>query len=111
MAVDKSALLARRCPEDDVELDGVGTVRVRGLTRAEVKELGKRMNDGEDMEAYSLSLAMVDPELTEDEAAAWITTGGFGEIEKVNRRINELSGIAGRADKEAYKSLPDESGS
>ncbi|WP_422733997.1 hypothetical protein ACN26Y_29860 [Micromonospora sp. WMMD558] len=104
MAVDKDALFRPRCPEDNVELPGVGTVRVRGLTRAEVVQIAKGANDGKDMEPLSLSLAMVDPQLTEDEVRQWIGVAGFGEIETLNQRINELSGIAGRADKEAYKS-------
>lgn len=110
MAIDKAKLLTRRCPEADVELpDGAGTVRVRGLTRAEVMEISKAGQDR--AEALALSLAMVDPKLTEDEVREWTAAAGFGEIEAVNLKVNELSGIAGRADKEAYKSLPDESGS
>ncbi|MDG4762428.1 hypothetical protein [Micromonospora sp. WMMD710] len=107
MAVDKSALFRPRCPEQDVELPGVGTVRVRGLTRAEVLEIGKGVNDGKSMEPYSLSLAMVDPQLTEDEVRQWVRVATFGELEQLNHVINELSGIAGRADKEAYKSPPE----
>lgn len=107
--VDKAALLARRCPERDVELEGVGTVRVRGFTRAEVLEIGKRTNDGEYPEAYAISLAMVDPPMTEDEVRQWTEVASFGEMETLNQAINELSGIAGRADKEAYKSPPEQS--
>ncbi|MFG3709482.1 hypothetical protein [Micromonospora sp. NPDC047730] len=110
MAVDKAALFRARCPEADVELPGVGTVRVRGLTRAEVIEIGKGANDGKDMEPYSLSLAMVDPRLTEDEVREWTRVATFGELETLNHEINRLSGIAGRADKEAYKSPPGGSG-
>lgn len=104
--MDKKDLLSRRCREDDVELpDGSGTVRVRSLTRAEIKQISDGVDDGKDMEAVSLSWALVDPPLTENEAAEWLSTASFGEIERVNQRITELSGIAGRADKEAYKSL------
>jgi len=103
-AVDKAALFRPRCPERDVELPGVGTVRVRGLTRAEIIEISKGANDGRDMEPLSLSLALVDPELTEDEVRQLMSVATFGEIETLNTAVNELSGIAGRADKEAYKS-------
>lgn len=109
MAVDKEALFRPRCPEADVELPGVGTVRVRGLTRAQIVEIAKKSNNGEDMEARSLSWALVDPQLTEDEVRQWIAVAPFGEIEQLSQRVNQLSGIAGRADKEAYKSLPGES--
>lgn len=106
MAVDKAKLLARgRCPEDDVVLPGdLGTVRVRGLTRAEIKTISKGVSEGKDMEPHSLHLALIDPEFTEEEAAEWLAVAGFEEIERINTKVNELSGIAGRADKEAYKS-------
>ncbi|MGA5306517.1 hypothetical protein [Micromonospora taraxaci] len=109
--MDKSALFQPRCPEADVELPGVGTVRVRGLTRAQIIDIAKGTNDGKDMEPLSLSWAFVDPQLTEDEVRQWTQAATFGEVETINKVVNELSGIAGRADKEAYKSLPDESGS
>ncbi|TDB71804.1 hypothetical protein E1211_15225 [Micromonospora sp. 15K316] len=107
--IDKAALLRPRCPEQDVDLPGVGTVRVRGLTRAEVLDIGRRANDGENTEASALALAMVDPKLTEDEVRQWTEVATFGELEALNHVINKLSGIAGRADKEAYKSLRGES--
>ncbi|MFG1800193.1 hypothetical protein ACGFI4_08470 [Micromonospora carbonacea] len=104
MAVDKEALFRPRCPEQDVELPGVGTVRVRGLTRGEIVEISKGVNEGRDMEPRSLSLALVDPQLTEDEARRLIEVAPFGDVELLTTTVNELSGIAGRAAKEAYKS-------
>ncbi len=100
----KERLFRPRCPERDVELPGVGTVRVRGLTRAEIVEISKAVNDGKDMEPRSLSLAMVAPKLTEDEVRQLLAVAPFAEIELLTTAVNELSGIAGRADKEAYKS-------
>ncbi|WP_030488194.1 hypothetical protein [Micromonospora chokoriensis] len=115
MAVDKAALFRPRCTEQDVDLPGLGVVRIRALTRAEVIRISEaaKANEGNPAatEALSLSLAMVDPQLTEDEVRQWTAVAGFGEIETLNTAINKLSGIAGRADKEAYKSLRDESGS
>lgn len=110
MAVDKSALFKPRCPERDVELPGVGTVRVRGLTRGEIIEISKGVDVARDMEPHSLSLAMLDPQLTEDEVRQWIAVAPFGEIETLTQVVNELSGIKGRADKEAYKSPGERSG-
>lgn len=102
--MDKEALFRPRCPERDVELPGVGVVRVRGLTRAEIVEISKGVNEGKDMEPRSLSLALVDPKLTEDEARQLLDVAPFGEIEKLTTAVNELSGIAGRSAKESYKS-------
>lgn len=102
--MDKDALFRPRCTEKDVELPGVGTVRVRGLTRAQVLEISKGANDGKDMEPQALSWAMVDPELTVDEVKRLFEVASFGEIQLLNETVNELSGIAGLAQKEAYKS-------
>lgn len=104
MTVSKEDLLRRRCPEDDVELPSVGTVRVRGLTRGEVKLISDGVNEGRDMEPLSLSLALVEPKLTEDEAAVMVQVSPFDEIQKITTRVNELSGIAQGSPKEAYKS-------
>lgn len=104
MAVDKAALLSKRCPERDVELPSVGSVRVRGLTRGEVVTISKGVEAGDDMEPQSLAWGLVDPVLTLDEARQLVEVSPFGEIQDLAQAINELSGIAGRADKEAYKS-------
>lgn len=104
MAVDKAQLLRKRCPERDVELPSVGTVRVRGLTRAQVIQISKGIDAGEDMEPQALSWGLADPELTVDEARLLVEVSPFAEIQTLSAVINELSGIAGRADKEAYKS-------
>lgn len=107
--MDKAALLAPRLEEDDVDIPGVGTVRVRGLSRYEVM-VSQRGNKGGTIavERVMLRYGMVDPILTEDEVAEWQKASPAGEIEPVARRISELSGLRQGADKEAYKSLPGE---
>lgn len=102
--MDKSLLFKPRCPERDVELPGVGTVRLRGLTRAQVMEISKGVNAGKNMEPVALSWSLVDPELTVDEVCELFTVASFAEIQLLSTTVNELSGIAGLADKEAYKS-------
>lgn len=106
-AVKKEDLLRRRCPEDDVELPSGGTVRVRGLTRGEIKAISDGSNEGKNMEPWSMSLVMLTPTLTEEEAAVWLVDGNFEDVARVQQRINELSGIAGLSQKEAYKSPGD----
>ncbi|MBQ1061329.1 hypothetical protein [Micromonospora sp. C41] len=102
--MDKELLFKPRCKETDVELEGVGVVRLRGLTRVEVKTIGEGVNDGKDMEAQALAWALVDPQLTVDEVRRLFEVASFGEIQLLNETVNELSGIAGLAQKEAYKS-------
>lgn len=107
--MDKEALFAPRLPEDDVEIPGIGTVRVRGLSRHEMLTAGRLESKGvEAMERYMLHCGMVDPAIGEDDAARWQKVSPAGEIMPVVAKINELSGIGPGAQKEAYKSVRDE---
>lgn len=106
--MDKELLFKPRLPEADVEIAGVGTVRVRGLSRAE--GLMVQNLKGLALERKVLSLGLVDPELTEAEVGKWQEASTAGELEPVSQRIAELSGMVEAADKEAYKSLRGESG-
>jgi hypothetical protein len=109
MCVDKSRLLMRRLPEGELEIEGVGAIRVRGLARGEVLRLRKSQLDQEAFERTLVALCMVDPPLTEDEVAQWQDSALSDELEDVVDKIKELSALNSGADKEAYKSSPDES--
>lgn len=97
--MDKAQLLTPRLKVDTVDVDGVGTVTVRGLSRAEmilVFDLeGKRLQQ----EQRALSFGMVDPAMTEADVAAWQDAASSDEIDRVARKINELSGIGREASK------------
>ena len=107
--MDKDLLLKPRLPEADVEVPGIGVVRVRGLNRAEAMQV-QAAKGTEATERVILALGMVDPPLTEAEAGRWQRNAPAGEIEPVSRRIAELSGLFDGADKEAYKSVRDGAG-
>ncbi len=105
MAISKEKLTSNRITTEEVPIPGGGPedfVVVRGLSRAEmhVGQEIERRKGGQAQEAFLLSKAMVDPELTEAEAAAWQKGSPFGEINTVQRTINRLSGIG----KDAAKS-------
>ena len=114
MPVDKKVLLKARLPTAVVELEGVGEVRVRGLSRAEVlydlKAVDRSVEGA--FERRLVSLGMVEPELTEDEVAVWQQGSPSQEIEEVTDKIATMSGLADTAAKDAYKEFesdPDES--
>lgn len=104
--MDKSKLLAARTgtesgmPEADVDVPGLGTVRVRGLSRFEVMVM-KKSTDTENIEGTRalvieqklLSMAMLDPVLTEDEVKTWQKTAPPGELDAVSLKVQELSGL------------------
>jgi hypothetical protein len=108
----REALLSddRQLEEDDVELPGLGTVRVRALTRAEVLRGQKTHSGTAEIERFMISTGMVDPIMTEDEVAAWQRRAPAGELDPVAYRIQQLSKMDTGADKEQYKSLRDEPG-
>lgn len=113
--VSKEALLARRFDtesgfeEDDVEVPGIGTVRVRGLSRAEVILLQSTKGGPAVMEQRTVAMGMVDPVMTEDDVKHWQRISDGSELDPVTKRIGQLSGMMPGADKEAYKSAGDES--
>jgi hypothetical protein len=57
------------------------------------------------MEAVMFAHGLVDPELTVDEVRQWQANSPAGEIQPIVERINELSGVAGASQKDAYKSV------
>ena len=118
----KAKLLAKRAdtgsglPEDTVEIDGIGTVLVRGLSRGEVFMMQKSRADGgiktEDAwERRMLSLALLDPPMTEDEVGAWQRISPAGEMEPVGQKVRELSALDEGADKSGIQDVRDEPGS
>lgn len=105
MAVDREQLLKPRLPEGEVEIEGLGPVLVRGLSRAEVLE---NLQDVDRevpgaLERRMVSLALVEPRLSEDDVAAWQQGSLPFEVERVVEKINELSALTRQAAKDAYK--------
>lgn len=109
--MDKSKLLADRVTlnTEEYEIEGVGAVTVRGLSRFEFLVAQKKYPD--DMlkqERYTLSMALVDPEMTEDDIAAWQKASGPMEMNEVANVVNRLSGIGKGADKSGVSGVRDE---
>lgn len=114
--MDVGRLLAPRAdtasgmPEDDVDVHGVGTVRVRGLSRAEVIAMRELDLPTLQHERRTLAAAMVDPEMTEQQVEQWQAVAVAGELRPVVAKVLDLSGLGEGAAKAAYRSFRDESG-
>lgn len=102
MAIDKEELLRKRLAAREYDIEGVGVVRLRALTRAEVHEM-RAGADGpsDELERRMVSAAMVDPALTPDEVRQWQENSPAGELEPLTHEIMRLSGMAKGAPKEA----------
>lgn len=100
--VDKTKLLARRIAEDTVEIEGLGEVAVRGISRYELLSAGKGINEDKQpdlVERRMIVAGVVEPQLTMADAEAWQKSSGAGEIGKVLQRIRELSALTEGAPK------------
>lgn len=108
--LDLDALATRAdLAEADVPVRG-GRVRIRALTRSEVMSVRSRVKDVADaikrtaeLERFMLAKAMVNPEMTVSDVQRWQDGSAAGEIEPVVARVQELSGLADGAAKEAYE--------
>jgi len=98
--VTKEQLFTSRLKSEEVPIDGLGTVVVRGLSRWEMVEVQKLENDRQRQDNLAIKYGMVEPAMDEHEVMAWRKAGGVMEIETIARKINELSGIG----KDAAKS-------
>jgi hypothetical protein len=91
---DKERFLKSRLPEQDVDIPGVGTVRVRSLSRAEAGRLKTFVDgDAEAGEVFVLAVGLVDPRLTEDEVRQWMAAAPTDEVELVAGAVMVLSGL------------------
>lgn len=105
----KARLLTPRVPEGTVELEGIGTVRVRGLSRGEVY-MTQQAKGVEAMERKILALGLLDPPMTEAEVGEWQRNSPAGEMEPVAEKIRQLSGLTTGADKAAVQTFRGGSG-
>lgn len=100
--IDKERLLKSRLAEDDYDIPGVGTVRFRVLSWAECAQfqaLTDKGKDSADVYRRILTLALVDPVLSEDEVAEWMGSATGGEIENLVRMVITRSGLVEGAQK------------
>jgi hypothetical protein len=105
----RERLLKPRITEDTVDIEGIGTVRVRGLSRSEVF-MTQQAKGTEAMERKILALGMVDPPMTEDDVKTWQRNSPAGELDAVANKIHDLSGLGKGADKSGVPDVRPESG-
>lgn len=107
---NKNAMMALHLPTAEMELDGIGSVLVRGMSRFESAEVMKLEDDRQAQDTLALHFGMVEPEMSREEIIAWRKAAPMMEIEMVARKINALSGIGKDAAKSDVPTDGDESG-
>ncbi len=93
MSVDKASLLALTLPQDSVEVPGLGSVTVRGLSRAEVVRLQGECATPDELENETLAAGMVEPALSVEEAATFRANAPSDVVRAISDPILALSGL------------------
>lgn len=100
--IDKTALLAAKVKAQTYEIQGVGEVSYRGLTRAEaVAFQGKEFTPAE-MDVKLLALCVTEPDLSEEDWKEIQDTVPAGLLEGLSEAIAEASGMKIAQAKETY---------
>lgn len=105
--MDIEHLFKPRLPEEELDLPGVGVIRIRGLNRDEVLAVGKLTDVGE-RDRHLIAIGMVDPRLSVQQVRQWGAAATGGELERVSRAIAGLSGMLEDSAKSSYKSDGDD---
>lgn len=100
--MDKELLFKPHLPEDEVEVPGVGVVRVRALSREEAKAIQK-IEDYGLRDLHQIAIGLVDPKLSVSEVRRWAEASPANEMEAVATRIAELSGVVEESAKKVVK--------
>lgn len=101
--LDRDALLKGRDGQEDIEIEGVGTVRVRPLTRGEALQVANKSFDAAEIERKIVAWGLVEPTLSEEDVKSWQDSSPAGEIQTVVDAIVRLSGMEKHAAKQAYQ--------
>lgn len=109
------ALIKVRADEEDFTLPTGALVRVRGLSRGEVYMMQKSKADGgiRDEQAWErrmVSLALLQPELTEEQVGEWQQGPAGGDLEELTDKIRELSKLGQGAEKSGVPGDGEQSG-
>lgn len=101
MTVSKEDLLKARFGLKELDVPGVGTVKIRSLSRAQALELRDKEIPVSEMEAKLLVWAMVEPALTLDEVKQWQANTPAGELQPITEEIARISGMVKSSPKDA----------
>lgn len=103
--LSREQILARKVGEACVELDDDGgTVRVRGLNMREVREVGS-IEDPFTRDATLVAYGLVEPVMSVEDVLAWAGSDAGGVVDRVGRKIGELSRTLEGAGKSGVSSV------
>lgn len=104
--MDKNLLFKATLPERDVEIEGIGTIKIRSLSRAQAIDVADAKGAAA-MERLILHHGMVDPAMSVADVKRWQEASpAMGPANQVLEAITELSGMNTDAEKEAVQRFP-----
>lgn len=108
-------LVKQRAGEEDLLLPSGLLVLVRGLSRGEVFMMQKARADGgikteQAWEQRMVALALLQPQLTEDQVMEWQQGPAGGDMETLTEKIKVLSKLGEGADKSGVPGTGDDAG-
>lgn len=103
--IDRETFLKPRLGETVVELDGVGQVRVRALSRTECLRIRDLKDDQAAMERAIIALGLIEPALTDEDVAAWHEQAVPGEVDTLLTAIQSLSALGEGAAKSGVPAI------
>lgn len=113
LILSKETLLKSGLPEETITVDGLGTVRVRSLSRAEFLRI--RQADGEGWEIGIVACGLVEPALSEEEVRDWHGRVAPRIFDDLAAEILRVSGLrkatADPAVEDATHNFPENEGS
>jgi hypothetical protein len=101
--ISKETFLKSYLPEGTTDVLGIGVIRIRGLSRAEVLKASDMSR--EDREVAFLVAGIVEPELSEPDVRAWRESTTTRTVNAVVEAILDLSGMLERSAAEAKRSF------
>ncbi len=112
----REQILARKLGRGAATLPDGSTVAVRALTRDEILEMQEPVRDDKggpprdrtlaERDNFIVATGMTDPQMSEEDVAAWAAGADAGDLTSVSDEIAVLSGLKPGAGKEATKSPP-----
>lgn len=104
--ISKEAFLKVSLPEEVVTVEGLGTVRIRSLSRAEFMQV--RQSDADGWEIGVVAHGLVEPALTEDEIREWRASCSAPQLfDDLAGEVLRISGLRKAAVAEAKRSFPE----
>ena len=78
----------------EVNVPNLGfSVKVRGMTRGEVRRIIDEIEDKTEIEANAIATCVVEPPFTLEQATKFVTEKGSGTVGPILDRILDLSGL------------------